>query len=131
VTFGPERTFEQDPGFALRILADIALRALSPAVNDPTTAVQALDSIDSLLAERDLDIGRVVDKDGFTRVEFQFSQLGGLCRAGARRDHSFGVDSRQVTTRVERLLTELSADSMPERSPPLQRRIGRVATDGG
>jgi uncharacterized membrane protein len=46
---GEERTFEQDPAFAFRLLADIALRALSPAVNDPATAVQALDTMDGLL----------------------------------------------------------------------------------
>jgi uncharacterized membrane protein len=39
---GRERTIEQDPAFALRVLVDIAIRALSPAVNDPTTAVQVL-----------------------------------------------------------------------------------------
>ena len=44
-----ERTFEQDPKYALRLLVDIAIRALSPAVNDPTTAVQALDQIADLL----------------------------------------------------------------------------------
>jgi hypothetical protein len=49
-----ERTIEQDPAFALRILVDIAIRALSPAVNDPTTAVQVLDYIEDLL----LAIGR-------------------------------------------------------------------------
>lgn len=37
---GIERTFDQDPGLALRVLADIALRSLSPAIDDPTTAVQ-------------------------------------------------------------------------------------------
>ena len=36
---GPERSFDQDPLLAFRLLADIALRALSPAVNDPATAV--------------------------------------------------------------------------------------------
>src|SRR4029079_5467928 len=36
-----ERTFLQDPGFGFRQIADIAIRALSPAVNDPTTGVQA------------------------------------------------------------------------------------------
>jgi uncharacterized membrane protein len=51
---GRERTIEQDPAFALRILVDIAIRALSPAVNDPTTAVQVLDYIEDLL----LVIGR-------------------------------------------------------------------------
>jgi uncharacterized membrane protein len=56
---GTERTFEQDPALALRVFADIALRALSPAINDPTTAVQVLDGIDSLLrvlATRELDV---------------------------------------------------------------------------
>ena len=46
---GDERTFEQDPKYAIRLLVDIAIRALSPAVNDPTTAVQALNQIEDLL----------------------------------------------------------------------------------
>ena len=46
-TVGEERTFEQDPEFAFRVLADIALRARSPAVNDPTTAIQALDAMEA------------------------------------------------------------------------------------
>ena len=46
-----QRTIDQDPAFALRMLVDIAIRALSPAVNDPTTAVQALDRIEALLVE--------------------------------------------------------------------------------
>ena len=57
-----ERTFEQDPKYALRLLVDIAIRALSPAINDPTTAVQALDQIQDLLlrlGRRRLEIGAV------------------------------------------------------------------------
>ena len=46
-----QRTIDQDPAFALRILVDIAIRALSPAVNDPTTAVQVLDRIEDLLVD--------------------------------------------------------------------------------
>lgn len=49
VSLGRERTIDQDPAFALRILVDIAIRALSPAVNDPTTATQVLNHIDALL----------------------------------------------------------------------------------
>ena len=37
---GDERTFQQDPEYAIRILVDIAIKALSSAINDPTTAVQ-------------------------------------------------------------------------------------------
>jgi uncharacterized membrane protein len=43
INFGIERTLEQDPTFAFRIILDIALKALSPAINDPTTAVLAID----------------------------------------------------------------------------------------
>jgi uncharacterized membrane protein len=49
VAFGPERTMEQDPMFSFRILVDIALKALSPAINDPTTAVLAIDQVHRLL----------------------------------------------------------------------------------
>ena len=49
IALGDERTFDQDPAFALRMMVDIANRALSPAVNDPTTAVQVLDHIGEVL----------------------------------------------------------------------------------
>ena len=68
---GPERTFDQDPLFAFRLLADIAMRALSPAVNDPATAVQVLDTTESLLqllVSRDLDVADVADGTGTVRV---------------------------------------------------------------
>jgi uncharacterized membrane protein len=44
VHLGIDRTFEQDPKYAIRLWGDIAIKALSPAINDPTTAVQALES---------------------------------------------------------------------------------------
>jgi uncharacterized membrane protein len=68
---GEERTFEQDPTLAFRVLADIALRALSPAINDPTTAVQVLDCEESLLrmlVYRDPYVGEITGPDGRTRV---------------------------------------------------------------
>ena len=55
-----ERTFEQDPKYPIRLVVDIAIKALSPAINDPTTAVQAIDQIEDLLrrlGRRDLDAG--------------------------------------------------------------------------
>ncbi|MER5872249.1 DUF2254 family protein [Streptomyces sp. NPDC002044] len=68
---GVERTFDQDPELAFRLLSDIALRALSSAVNDPATAVDALDRVEDLLtrlAGRELDIGRFHDDAGRLRV---------------------------------------------------------------
>ncbi|MFG2618857.1 DUF2254 family protein [Streptomyces sp. NPDC048507] len=68
---GIERTFEQDPELPFRLLSDIALRALSPAVNDPATAVDSMDRTQDLLgrlADRDLAIGRFHDGSGRLRV---------------------------------------------------------------
>src|SRR5207247_11148315 len=64
IALGSEPTMEQDPACALRIIVDIALKALSPAINDPTTAVLALDQIHHLLPKvglRRLDTGVVRD----------------------------------------------------------------------
>jgi uncharacterized membrane protein len=73
VRLGTERTFDQDPKYAIRILVDIAIRALSPAINDPTTAVQALDQIEDLmfrLGRCKLSAGRLRDAEGKLRLEF-------------------------------------------------------------
>ena len=70
LALGEERTIEQDPAFALRILVDIAIRALSPAVNDPNTACQVMGGIEDLLlviGESDLR-GRGELRDGEGRV---------------------------------------------------------------
>lgn len=49
VVIEQERSLRHDPLYALRLLVDIAIRALSPAVNDPTTAVRSLDEIEGVL----------------------------------------------------------------------------------
>jgi uncharacterized membrane protein len=50
VAFGIERTMEQDPIFSFRILADIALKALSPGINDQSTAILCIDRLSEVLA---------------------------------------------------------------------------------
>jgi uncharacterized membrane protein len=71
---GSERTLEQDPLFAFRILVDIASKALSPAINDPTTAVLAIDQIHHLLRDvgkRFLGDGREEDQTGKLRLVYR------------------------------------------------------------
>ena len=85
---GNERTMEQDPKFALRLLVDVAIKALSPAVNDPTTAVQSLDQIEDLLrriGQRTLDLGRLVGVRGFTRVTYPAPTWDDLSRWASTR----------------------------------------------
>ena len=71
VAFGSERTWEQDPTFAFRIVIDIALKALSPAIDDPTTAVLAIDQLHRLLrlvGMRHLRNDEILDKSGQLKV---------------------------------------------------------------
>ena len=89
VAVGAERTLDQDPRFAFRILVDIANRALSPAINDPTTAVLALDQIDNLLlclGRRRLDEGVARDADGKLAARVRHPGLARLRDAGGERD---------------------------------------------
>jgi uncharacterized membrane protein len=73
VVLGDERTLDDDPAFAFRMLVDVAIKALSPAVNDPTTAVQSLDRIEGLLhyaAAKHLSTGIVADRHGAVRLVY-------------------------------------------------------------
>jgi uncharacterized membrane protein len=68
---GPERTLDQDSLFAFRILVDIANKALSAAINDPTTAVLTIDQLHRLLrlvGKRNLRNERVTDEVGQLRL---------------------------------------------------------------
>jgi uncharacterized membrane protein len=122
---GEERTFEQDPTFAFRLLADIALRALSPAVNDPATAVQALDTIDGLLrvlAARDLTVEHVRGGDGIVRVELVLPRWEDYLAVAFDEIVALPGLSPNVARRILRLLDELSAIAPPDRRPALEAR---------
>ena len=126
---GPERTFDQDPLFAFRLLADIAMRALSPAVNDPATAVQVLDTIDSLLQaliSRDLDVADVADNAGTVRVVLALPSWDDyLCTALDDLIES-ASQSPMVLLRARALLTTLLNAAPPARQPPVTRRLQRA-----
>lgn len=129
LAMGAERTFEQDPAFALRVLADIALRALSPAVNDPTTAAQALDGLDSLLrrlAGRELAVGPVTDANGNLRVVVNLPTWEEYVGLALDEIISIGLASLQVRRRLERLLEDVAALSPLQRRPALERRLTQV-----
>ena len=65
---------DQDPTFAFRIVVDVALKALSPAINDPTTAVLAMDQLHRMLrtvGNRHLRTDELLDRSGQIRVIFR------------------------------------------------------------
>jgi uncharacterized membrane protein len=114
---GSVRTFEQDPKYAIRLLVDIAIRALSPAVNDPTTAVQALDQIEDLLrrlGRRRLDAGFACDTAGRVRLIFPVAGWEDYLALAFDEIRQFGVTSVQVLRRLRSVLTGLAESAATE-----------------
>ncbi|HEY2786091.1 MAG TPA: DUF2254 domain-containing protein [Fimbriiglobus sp.] len=123
VAVGIERTMEQDPRFAFRILVDIANKALSPAINDPTTAVLAIDQIDYLLlclGQRRLDEGVMRDHEGKVRVVYGTPDWPDYVTLAVTEIRQYGDSSFQVARRLRAMLQHL-IEVLPEsRQPPLQ-----------
>lgn len=120
---GGERTFDQDPKYAIRLLVDIAIKALSPAINDPTTAVQALDQIQDLLlrlGRRYLEIGKFRDGEGKLRVVLPFPAWDDLLRLAFDEIRAYGASSVQVMRRMNALVSDLIAVLPEERHPALR-----------
>ena len=110
IAIGPERTMEQDPAFALRIVVDIAAKALSPAINDPTTGVLAIDQVHRLLREvagRRLDTGHVHDDAGQLRLVFRTPDWEDFVGLAVTEIRHFGRDSIQIVRRLRAMLESL------------------------
>jgi uncharacterized membrane protein len=111
VRIAEERTFEQDPKYAIRLLVDIAIKALSPAINDPTTAVQAIDQIEDLLrrlANCDIETCEAIDADGVVRVVYQVPSWNDYLTLAFDEIRQFGSTSIQVIRRLRAALVELA-----------------------
>ncbi len=116
IQLAKERTFEQDPKYPLRLLVDIAIKALSPAINDPTTAVQAIDQIEDLLhrlGRRALDAGCVMDEQGALRLVFPTPSWEDYLALAFDEIRQFGASSVQVMRRLRSALLGLM-DSVTE-----------------
>ena len=121
-----ERTLEQDPAFAFRIIVDIASKALSPAINDPTTAVLALDQIHILLREvgvRRLDTGMVHDSKGKLRLVYRTPDWEDFVALAVTEIRQFGGSSTQVVRRMHAMLEDLIPLVPPHRALMLQQEL--------
>jgi len=120
IAFGSERTLEQDPMFAFRILVDIAAKALSPAINDPTTAVIAIDQLHRLLrmvGARNLHSEEITDNKGRLRVIFHTPNWEDFVHISFREIRLFGSGSLQIARRL-RAMAENLTQTLPEQRHP-------------
>jgi len=126
IALGAERTMEQDPMFAFRVIVDIASKGLSPAINDPTTAVLALDRIHHLLRHvglRRLDNEKVRDASGRVRLLYPTPDWEDFVVLAVTEIRHFGGSSIQVARRLRAMLQDLIKTLPEERGAPLQQQL--------
>ena len=110
IALSRERTMSQDAAFGFRQLVDIAEKALSPGINDPTTAVQALDQIHDLLrrlAVADYPTGYYVDEPGALRAMRPTHRWEDYLNLALTEVRQYGAGSIQVQRRLSAALADL------------------------
>jgi uncharacterized membrane protein len=126
VALGSERTLEQDPTFAFRILVDIAIKALSPAINDPTTAVLAIDQLHRLLrlvGMRHVSREEICDEDGELRLIFLTPNWEDFVHLACTEIRHCGAGSIQITRRMRSMLENLMRALPTHRHPELRKQL--------
>ncbi len=130
IVSGFEPTSLQDIGFGLRQLTDVATKALSPGVNDPTTAVHALGHSAALLCEfagRDLGPRVLRDDHHRVRVVLQRSTLADLLETAVARPRRYGASDPVVLERLAALLREVAwCTSDPDHRRAIGQQLDRL-----
>lgn len=129
VSIESERTAHQDPSFGFRQLVDIAERALSPGVNDPSTAVQVLDELHDLLrwlATRSFPSPYGCDPQGRLRVILPRPDWDAYVNLALDEILHYGAGSLQIGARVRRLLADCRTVAPPARRGALDRQLARL-----
>jgi uncharacterized membrane protein len=123
---GIERTMAQDPMFGFRQLVDIAEKALSPAVNDPTTAVQSIDRLHDLLrrlATRPQPSGVHTDGDGVPRLIVPVPTWDDVVHLACDEIRHYGASSIQVVRRLRAMFDDLLTVVTPDRAAELHHQV--------
>ncbi|HTO67667.1 MAG TPA: DUF2254 domain-containing protein [Bradyrhizobium sp.] len=127
VAFGPERTIEQDSTFAFRIIVDIAIKALSKAINDPTTAVLAIDQLQRLLrvvGNRHLLDEEILDATGQLRVIFRTPNWEDFVQLTFSEIRLYGAENFQIARRLRAMIESLTQTLPAQRHPALRTEMG-------
>lgn len=130
VQTGRERTAAEDIGYGLRQLTDVAVKALSPGINDPTTAVHALGHSSALLCEfsgRDLGPEQVTDESEKVRLVLARPDLADLLELAIAQPRRYGAADPDVLARIAGLLAELAwCIELPAHRNAVIAQLGRL-----
>lgn len=126
IAFGSERTMEQDPTFAFRIVVDIALKALSAAINDPTTAVLAIDQLHRMLrsvGRRNLRTDEIRDASGKLRVIFRTPNWEDFVHLAFTEIRACGANNMQIVRRLRSMIENLTETLPSHRLDELRQQL--------
>jgi uncharacterized membrane protein len=130
VRTGFERTAAQDIAFGLRQLVDVAVKALSPGVNDPTTAVHALGHASALLCEAAvyrLGDQTLRDDAGRARVSLRSRDLDALLELAVSAPRRYGAGDPDVLLRLLDLLREVAwCTARPQHHRAIRDQLDRL-----
>ncbi len=121
IDIGPTRTMQQDVEFGIVQIVDIALRAISPAVNDPTTAISCVDQLSCILIrwlDRAPPPGNFYDPPHVLRVVVPWIKFHGLFDLAFEQIRHYAVADAAVSLRLMRALGDITSTV----SEPLIRR---------
>jgi uncharacterized membrane protein len=108
---GPARTLQQDVEFGVIQIVDIGLRAISPAVNDPSTAITCLDQLGRIMIRwisRDPPAGTLFDPPHVHRVTMPWIDLDGLLDTAFEQIRHYAESDLPVTLRLLRTLQDIA-----------------------
>lgn len=130
VALRSQRTLQQDVAFGFRQIVDVAVRALSPGTNDPTTAVQAIDRLHDLLRRivmRPSQLRLGVDDDGVARLAIRRFDWDDYVDLAADEIRLSGAGQIQVVRRLRVMLEDLVAIAPDDRVPALRRQLSDLS----
>ncbi|MGA2134677.1 MAG: DUF2254 domain-containing protein [Bryobacteraceae bacterium] len=109
---GPTRTLQQDVEFGVLQIVDIALKAISPAVNDPTTAINCVDQLSRIMirfAAREIPEPVLYDPPGTVRVVIPWMGFGRLLESAFEQIRLYARADVAVSLRLLRALGDIAA----------------------
>jgi uncharacterized membrane protein len=132
LVFADGRGLAQDPAFAIRCVVDVAIRALSAAINDPTSAVEGIDALGALLGRlgvRRLESSAVLDDDGAVRLILPTPGWDELVDLALTEVRCYGAATPQIARRLAALLDDLQQSLPASRRPTIDRHRRLLAAD--
>ncbi|HKN69798.1 MAG TPA: DUF2254 domain-containing protein [Terriglobales bacterium] len=112
--FGPTRTLQQDVEFGVLQIVDVALKAISPAVNDPTTAINCIDQLSRILirfASREPPEDLLYDPPGIVRASIGWIHFERLLEAAVEQIRMYAKTDVAVSLRLLRALGDIAAST--------------------